>query len=234
MRINKFLASANVASRRKAEEIILSGRVTVDGKVITDLATDVSKTNVVCVDGNPVNPQNELVYVMLNKPKGVVSSTSDDRGRKTVIDLLPDNLKHLKPVGRLDYDSEGLLLLTNDGDLTFKLTHPSNEIGKTYIVKIEGEISEGQLAVLRNGVVVEGKRLSKCKAKVLETKDRKTKLEVTIFEGRNREIRKMFEAIGFLVVFLKRTHIADLALTGLNRGEFRILSKDEILYLKSL
>lgn len=234
MRINKYLASANVASRRKAEEFVLNGRVTVNGKMINSLSTDVAESDIVCVDGVKILINQEKIYVMLNKPKGYITTTSDDRGRKTVIDLLPDNLKALKPVGRLDYDSEGLLLLTNDGEIANRLMHPASQIGKTYIVKIEGEITEGQLAVLRAGVVVEGKRLARCKAKVLDVKDRKTRLEITIFEGKNREIRKMFEAIGFLVIFLKRTHIGELKLSGLNRGEHRFLRSDEILYLKQI
>lgn len=234
MRINKYLASCNLGSRRKVEEFVKNGKIKVNGKVITDLAFDVTENDVVDYDGKKIELDNNLVYIMLHKPKGVVTTTSDERGRKTVIDLLPQELKHLKPIGRLDYDSEGLLLLTNDGNLAFNLTHPSHEVGKVYVVKIEGEIKESQLAVLRAGVVVEGKRLAKCKVKQLDCKDRITKLEITIFEGKNRQIRKMFEAVGFKVIFLKRIQIGNLKLSGINRGEYRYLSQAEINYLKTL
>lgn len=234
MRINKYLAGANLGSRRKVEEFVTAGRVTVNGKVITDLAFDVSENAQVEFDGAPVFVMGEMVYVMMHKPKGVVTTTSDDRGRKTVIDLLPSELRYLKPVGRLDYDSEGLLILTNDGDLAYNLTHPSHEVGKTYIAKIEGEITESQMAVLRAGVVVEGVRLAKCKVKKLECVERITKLEIVINEGKNRQIRKMFEAVGFKVIFLKRTQIGELRLSGVDRGKFRMLNSAEINYLKSL
>ena len=234
MRINKYLASCGLGSRRKVEELIKEGRVCVDGKVETNLSTDITDKNEVTVDGNVCAPNNELVYLMVHKPKGYISSVSDDRGRKTVMDLIPKELRFVKPVGRLDYDSEGLLILTNDGDLAFNLTHPSKQIGKTYLVKIEGNITEGQLAVLRNGAVVDGVRLAKCKAKVIENKDNITKLEVTIFEGKNREIRKMFEAVGYLVIFLKRTKIGELTLRGVDRGAYRILTPSEVAYLKAL
>lgn len=234
MRINKYLASANLGSRRKVEGFVTAGRVKVNGKVITDLAFDVPEKAQVEFDGAPVMVASDLVYVMMHKPKGVVTTTSDDRGRKTVIDLLPNDLKFLKPVGRLDYDSEGLLLLTNDGDLAYNLTHPSHEVGKMYVAKIEGEITESQMAVLRAGVVVEGVRLAKCKVKKLECVNRITKLEIVINEGKNRQIRKMFEAVGFKVIFLKRTQIGDLRLSGVDRGKFRLLNTAEINYLKSL
>ena len=221
MRINKYLASANLGSRRKVEEFVRNGEVKVNGKVVCDLAFDVKEKDVVEFRGERVSA-------------GVITSTSDDRGRKTVIDLMPEEYKSLKPIGRLDYDSEGLLLLTNDGDLAFNLTHPSHEVGKTYVAKIEGEIKESQLAVLRAGVVVEGVRLAKCKVRQLECVNRITKLEITIFEGKNRQIRKMFEAVGFKVIFLKRTHIGELALGGLGRGKCRPLSVQEINYLRAL
>ena len=234
MRINKYLAECGLGSRRKVESLILDGLVSVNGKVITSLAFSVGDKDEVVYNGQKLTPNKEFSYIMLHKPKGYITSTSDDRGRKTVMDLLPPQFKNLKPVGRLDYDSEGLLILTDDGDLAFNLTHPSHEVGKTYVVKIEGKISEGELAVLRAGVVIEGQRLNKCKVKKLEEKDRITKLEITIFEGKNREIRKMLEAVGYKVIFLKRTHIGLLKLLGVDRGKYRLLSSEEIAYLKSL
>lgn len=234
MRINKFLSSAGYGARRKTEQLVKDGRVCVNGKVCTDLAFVVKENDTVSVDGKLCEAASEFEYIMLHKPKGTITSMSDEHGRKTVIDILPERYKKLKPVGRLDYDSEGLLLLTNDGDLAQKLTHPSSEITKTYVVRVEGEVKEGQLAVMRAGVVVDGRRLSKCKVKVLEKKDNKTRLEVVISEGRNREIRKMFDAVGLSVDFLKRTHIGELRLGSLSRAMARPLTKEEVLYLKAL
>ncbi len=233
MRINKYLASTGIASRRKAEAYVLAGRVSVNGKVIDSLAFDVDKKDVVMVDGKPV-AEKQLAYIMLHKPKGYITSLKDDKGRKTVMDLLPAEYKNLKPVGRLDYDTEGLLLLTNDGDLANRLTDPNVEITKTYMVKIEGKISEGQLAVMRAGVVIDGVRLKKCKAKVTEQGENFTKLEVKITEGKNRQIRKMFDAVGVNVSFLKRTAIEELKLGGLTRGKCRELHQNEIEYLLAL
>lgn len=234
MRINKFLAECNLGSRRKVEAFVRDGRIKVNGKVVTDLAFSVSENDLVEFDGTKVEPNKTLVYVMLHKPKGYITSTLDNRGRKTVLDLLPQELKFLKPVGRLDYDSEGLLLLTNDGEVAFNLTHPTHEVGKVYVAKVEGEVKESELAVLRAGVVIDGVRLSKCKVKKLDFKDNITKLEITIFEGKNRQIRKMFEAVGFKVVFLKRIQIGLLRLCGVDRGKFRYLTTQEINYIKSL
>lgn len=234
MRINKFLAGAGFGSRRKCEEYVKEGRVMCNGKVVDNLGFSVSEKDKIIVDGKEVSYNNELVYIMLHKPKGVITSMSDEHNRKTVVDILPEEYKKLKPVGRLDYDSEGLLLLTNDGNLAYVLTHPSHEIKKTYIVKVEGDVKESQLAVLRAGVVIDGVRLSKCKVKLIEKEDKLTKLEVVISEGKNRQVRKMFEAVNLHVAFLKRTQIGDLKLGGLTRGKCRPLTSSEILYLKSL
>ena len=235
MRINKFLASAGFGSRRKCEDLVKEGRVKCNDEVIVDLGFSVDeKKDKISVDGKIVSYSSEFVYVMLHKPKGVITSMSDEHGRKTVKDIMPSEYKNLKPVGRLDYDSEGLLLMTNDGDLSYVLTHPSNEIAKTYVVRVEGEVKESQLAVMRAGVVIDGVRLSKCKVKVLEKLEKDTRLEVVITEGKNRQVRKMFDAVGLTVVFLKRTHIGALRLGGLTRGAYRLLNDQEIAYLKSL
>lgn len=230
MRINKYLADCGVASRRKCDELIAEGKVKING-VVAKIGDNVEiDDNVVC-NGKKVSLNNKYEYYMMNKPKGYVCTVNDDKGRKTVMDLMPKNIKRMYPVGRLDYDSEGLLILTNDGDLTFKLTHPINEIPKTYSVKIEGKIEESELNKLRNGVYIDGKKLKKCKIDVITSDKTTTKLSITIFEGRNREIRKMFESIGKPVSFLKRTKIGELKLSGLNRGEVRKLAPDEIYYL---
>ena len=235
MRINKFIAQCGIASRRKAEELILSGKVSVNGEVCTNLATNVDEMDSVFVNGNQIYLPNNFEYYMLNKPKGYVCSASDDRGRKTVIDLIPTNAR-IFPVGRLDYDSEGLLLLTNDGELTYKLTHPKNEIEKTYVVNIEGDVSNEELNRLQKGVTVEGGvKFCPCKIKrVITPNKNQSRFEIILHEGKNREIRRMFEAIGKNVAFLKRVKIADLKLGGLNRGEYRKLSTKEVNYLKSL
>lgn len=228
MRINKFLASCGVASRRKAEELIKQGKVSVNGKVTTDLATIVEVTkDAVMLNGVVLKLPDQFEYYMLNKPKGYVCTVSDDNGRKTVMDLVKIPTR-VFPVGRLDYDSEGMLILTNDGDLTYQLTHPSNQIEKKYMVKIEGLISESELAVLRNGVVVDGEKFSKCRVRVVEVKDKMTKLEIVLHEGKNREIRRMMEAIGKVVVLLNRVQIGKLKLGGISRGEYRALKPREV------
>ena len=235
MRINKFLAGAGFGSRRKCEEIVKEGRVVCNGKVVDSLGFSVDeRKDKVLVDGKEVSFTEEFTYVMLHKPKGVITSMKDEHDRKTVVDVMPEEYKSLKPVGRLDYDSEGLLIMTNDGDLAYVLSHPSHEITKTYVVKVEGEVKESQLAVLRAGVVIDGVRLNKCTVKIIERQEKHTKLEVVINEGKNRQVRKMFDAVGFNVVFLKRTQIGDLRLGGLTRGKSRLLTIEEVLYLQSL
>ena len=235
MRINKFISDCGVCSRRKAEEYIKSGLVRINGVVVDKLATDVNVgVDKVTISGQEINLVNEYVYFMLNKPKGYICSMSDDRNRKSIIDLLGDIDRRVFPIGRLDDDSEGLIFLTNDGELTYKLTHPKFGIEKKYIVKVEGEMKESELAVLRAGVVIDNVRYSKCKVKLLAFQDNISKLEVTLTEGKNREIRKMFDAIGKEVIFLKRTQMAGIKLGGLKRGELRKLKESEINHLKSL
>ena len=234
MRLNKYLAECGVCSRRKADEIIAAGRVSVNGRKAAELGTEVREgTDVVFLDGKKIVPVTHYEYLMFNKPKGCVTTRSDQKGRKTVFDYIGTE-RRLVPVGRLDYDSEGLLLFTDDGDLTYRLTHPSAAVPKTYIVKIEGEIAESDLAILRKGATYEGVKFSRCKVKLLGEENGLSRLEVVITEGKNREIRKMFAAVEKNVVFLKRTAIGDLRLGGLGRGCSRELNEYEIAYLKSL
>ncbi|MBE5763220.1 MAG: rRNA pseudouridine synthase [Clostridiales bacterium] len=235
-RLNKYLASCGVASRRESEKLILDGRVKVNGKVVKELGTQVNENNDrVSVDGNLVKPVLDYSYIMMYKPKGCVTTMKDDKGRKTVYSYLEDlNIPHLVPVGRLDYDTEGLLLLTNDGELVHALTHPSHEVPKTYVVKVEGEIPEHKLAQLRKGVEIDGVKTAKAKVKLVEFKDNISRFEMTIHEGRNRQIRKMFEAVGEEVIFLKRISVGNVRLGGLARGTYRYLNDDEIEYLKKL
>lgn len=171
---------------------------------------------------------------MLNKPKGYICSVSDDKGRKTVMDLMPQGAGRIYPVGRLDYDSEGLLIMTTDGELAQKLTHPSNEVPKTYLVKVEGTVTETALNPIRSGIEIDGYVTKKCKAHIVETNKAYTKIHITITEGKNREIRKMFAAIGKEVMLLKRIKIGEISLRGLDRGSYRKLTVQEIDYLNSL
>ena len=302
MRINKYLAECGVCSRRKADELVKEGRVSVNKKIVREVGTDVNENqDVVYVDGKKVVRVTHYDYLLFYKPKGCVTTLNEERDnksgrkktdkeleeianraeklaaqgiteekteyskpRKIITDFIGADYrdKRLYPVGRLDYDSEGLLLLTNDGNLTYKLTHPSSEIPKTYVVKIEGTIEESDLAALRKGVTVDGVKYGRSKVKVtgiektsgskkatIDPKDVPareaiecaddmqnvyTRLEVIIFEGKNREIRKMFEAVEKKVVFLKRVAIGDLRLGGLARGAYRPLNDMEIAYLQSL
>lgn len=234
MRINKFLAEKGVASRRKADEMITAGRVLLNGKVAT-LGSEVNDGDQVEVDGNLLSTaETEYAYYMMNKPKGVICTVSDDRGRKTVMDLMPEDAGRVFPVGRLDYATEGLLLLTNDGDLSNILTHPANEIPKTYLAKIEGTLTEKDLNPIRSGVELDGVLTKKCKAHIVETNKAYTKVEVVITEGRNRQVRRMFEAIGKNVSLLRRIKIGQLGLKGLDRGQVRKLTQEEIYYLKNM
>lgn len=233
MRINKFLAESGVASRRGADDLILDGVVKINGR-ICELGDEVTYADTVTVKGKVINVVKKHEYYIMNKPKGYVCTVKDDKGRKTVMDLMPTKSERLFPVGRLDYDTEGLLIITNDGELTFKLTHPKNEVPKTYLVKTEKPVSEDDLNKLRAGVYIDGVKTNKCKIRLIETTKTYTKVHVTITEGKNRQVRRMFESINNNVDFLKRIKIGDLTLTGLNRGEVRKLSPAEIDYLLNL
>lgn len=234
MRINKFLAQAGLASRRKAEEFVLAGKVKVNGKVVASLATDVKETDSVVCDGKPLRVSNSFVYYKLNKPKGYVSTAADDKGRKTVIELMRGVKARIFPVGRLDYDSEGLLLLTNDGDLSNILTKPNSKVEKTYMVTIEGCITPLEIKTLSNGVDIGGYTTQPCSVQIIETKLNSTRLQFVITEGKNRQIRKMLEAVNKTVTLLKRVQIGEIRLGGLSRGEYAKLSMKELQYINKL
>ena len=234
MRINKFLADHGVASRRGADEMIKAFRVTINGN-IAELGSIVEDGDIVMLDGREiVHEEKEHEYYLLNKPKGMVCTVKDDRGRKTVMDLLPEGAGRVFPVGRLDYATEGLLILTTDGDLSYTLTHPRNEIQKTYLAKIEGTLTEKDLNPIRSGVEIDGVLTKKCKAHIVETNKEYTKVEIVISEGKNRQIRKMFESIGKTVALLRRTKLGKLTLKGLDRGQVRKLTDEEVFYLKNI
>ena len=234
MRINKYLAQAGLGSRRKVEEFITSGKVKVNGKVIKELSTDIKDTDIVTCDNKPVKVATKYVYYKLHKPKGYVTTVSDEKDRKTVMDLMRGVHYRVYPVGRLDYDTEGLLILTNDGDVTNILTKPNSEIKKTYMVHIESGITKDEVKKLSTGVDIGGYTTKSCSVELLETSEKLSKLRVTITEGKNRQVRKMFEAIGKNVIFLRRVQIGDIALGGLSRGEYTALNTKEIRYLNSL
>lgn len=318
MRINKFIASSGVASRRKSEELVLSGRIKVNGKVEKNLATDIRRSDIVTLDDNKIEIKQGQVYLLMHKPKGYICTNSDDKGRKTVMDLLQPKYSRdrLFAVGRLDYDTEGLLLLTNDGDMANRLMHPRFEVPKTYVAKIEGEISADELKKLSNGIMLDGTLTKKCKVRLLgvdnepvdnyrehgngnrsfdknnpnnrndrqnnfnnrdkfnnsrdkfgrsrqgnnfsnaNAQDRNfkqdrnnngnqnsdhprknaiiSKIEIVIVEGRNRQVRRMFEAINRQVIFLKRTQIGEISLGGLTRGTTRELRPDELKFLSKV
>ena len=233
-RLQKVIANSGFCSRRKAEELISSGKVKVNNNVVTELGTKVEYSDQIEINGQCLKKEDK-VYVLLNKPRGVVSTVSDDKKRKTVIDVVGIE-ERIYPVGRLDYDTTGLLLLTNDGELTNYLTHPKNEVDKVYVAKIKGVLSGSDIHSLENGVLIDGVKTSKAKLKVRK-KDKKTNtsmVELIIHEGKNHQVKKMFEAIGFEVLKLKRERYAFLDLKGLNSGEYRYLSPKEVKKLYNI
>lgn len=231
MRINKYLALCGVASRRKSEEYIKDGKVSVNGKILTDLSYKVNlKNDIVCLNGEKLSLPQNYVYYKLNKPKGYICTASDDRKRKTIYELVKSPVR-LFSIGRLDYDTEGLIILTNDGDIAQKISHPSHETEKEYIVKIEGLIKESELAVLRAGVIENGVRMPSAKVELLDVKDGNSRISVTIHEGQNRQIRRMFDCIGKTIIMLKRVRIGNIKLGGLKRGEYKQLNQYELFDL---
>ena len=234
-RLQKVLAQANIASRRKAEQFILDGRVKVNGEVITELGYKVNRLDQIEVDGKAIL-QAEHRYFLLNKPTGYVSTTSDEKGRKTVLDLLSkeDQEDRLYPVGRLDFDTAGLLLLTNDGDLTKMLTHPSHHIEKEYLVRVEGIIIRKKIVELRNGVIIDDsyKAVPKeVRLLELDKEHQSTLLSITLIEGKNKQVRKMIQSLGFKVKKLTRIRYDFLTLDGVERGSYRPLKIHEVRQL---
>lgn len=234
MRLQKYLASCGIASRRKCEIYILEGRVTVNGEVIETLGTTVSEEDEVYFDDQKVVQADQYVYYMLNKPTGYVTTVQDEQGRSTVLDIMNHVPERIYPVGRLDFNTSGLLLLTNDGGLTYGLTHPKHDVNKTYEVKVRGKVSEESVAKLEKGVFIDGRKTYPAQIKVLQANERTTWLSITIHEGRNRQVRKMCEAVGHQVVTLTRVSIGEIKLGKLKLGEYRQLTKAETDYLKKI
>ncbi|MFR5264404.1 pseudouridine synthase [Clostridium sp.] len=232
-RLQKYMAKCGVASRRKCEEIILSGRVEVNGSVITELGFKVNENDVVEVDSNVIKVEENKVYIILNKPTGYITSNSDEKERKTILDIV--NVKErIYPIGRLDYDSSGLLLLTNDGDIYNKIIHPKKEIEKRYIATVKGTFSKEELEKFRSGVDIGGYITAPAKIKVIKESKSNSVVEITIHEGKNRQVRKMCSAFNHEVLNLKRIAIGKLSLDNLKEGQWRNLNEKEVSYLKSL
>lgn len=231
IRLQKYLAEAGVASRRKAEELILQGRIRVNGEIITEMGFKVTGSDKVEFDGKQVHKEENKVYLMLNKPVGYVTTVKDQFGRTTVLDLVKEIDERLYPVGRLDYDTSGLLLLSNDGDFTYKLTHPKHELNKVYVAEVEGIPTTEEIERFEKGLRIEDYITSAAKLKILEKMQKRSTIEITIHEGKNRQVRKMCENIGHPVIKLKRVAIGNLVLSDLPEGKWRHLNKDEIKYL---
>lgn len=229
MRINKFLATSGLASRRKAEEYILSGRVTVNGSVVKELGTDISDKDIVMVDGKKVGLPDKKLYFMVNKPVGYVTTAHDPFQRKTVMDLIPKTFGRVFPIGRLDFNTTGMLLFTNDGDFANSIMHPSGEISKKYEATLAKELKREDIVRIESGIEIDGRKTSPSKVQKLKPLgEERARAIITIHEGRNREVRKLFEAVGNRVVTLKRIQIGQLELGDLPVGKYRKLAKEDL------
>ena len=234
-RLQKVIANSGYCSRRKAEELISSGQVYVNGEMVTELGTKVSGNETIVVEGVTLSKDTRKEYYLLNKPRGYICSLKDDKGRKVVTELI-NTKERIYPVGRLDYDTTGALILTNDGDFANILMHPSNEVEKTYLAIIEGVMTTEEIYKLKEGVVIDGIKVTpkRLKIKKKDLEKNKSKVEITIVEGRNHIVKKMFEAIGHPVNKLTRERLAFLDVKGLQSGEYRYLTNDEVKQLMKL
>lgn len=232
-RLQKVIAEAGITSRRKAEELIIKGKVKVNGKIITELGTKVDSKDEIEVDGKLIEKETKEYY-LLNKPRGVITSTSDEKGRKTVVDLI-NTTSRIYPVGRLDYDTTGALILTNDGEFANILTHPKNKIDKTYLAKLNGIIKGEHINKLKDGVMLDNQLVkpSRVKLKKVNSESNSSMVEITIHEGKNHEVKRLFESVGFLVDKLTRERISIFNLEGLKSGEYRKLTPKEVQIIYS-
>ena len=232
-RLQKIISQAGLTSRRAAEELIAEGRVRVNGTVVTELGSKAdASTDHIKVDGKLINPKQPLTYVMLNKPAGFVTTMSDPEGRPTVQDLLKGIKVRVYPVGRLDYNTEGLLLMTNDGDFAHLITHPKHEFPKTYLAKVKGVVEDGKLTELENGIYLDDGKTAPARIKKIRKEEANSWLEITIHEGRKRQVRRMFDRIGHSVIRLKRIKTGNLVLGDLLEGSYRYLTPDEVQGLR--
>ncbi len=231
IRLQKYIADCGVASRRKAEELILQGSVKVNGSVVSEMGIKVGEGDLVEVNGEVIKPENNKVYILLNKPSGYVTTAKDQFGRPTVLDLLKGIQERVFPVGRLDYETTGLLILTNDGDFTHKMTHPKHEIEKAYLATIAGIPTEDEIVRFERGLEIEDYTTAPAKLRIVTPNERACVVEVTIHEGKNRQVRKMCEAIGHPVLSLKRISLGKLSLCNLAEGDWRELTQEEVKIL---
>ncbi len=227
IRLQKYIAQCGVASRRHAEELIQAGRVKVNGEIITEMGIRVSDQDRIEVDGKLINKEKKLIYIMLNKPSGYVSTVSDPEGRKTVLDLIDGVNERIYPVGRLDYDTTGLIILTNDGDFAFENTHPGQETRKTYMAEVLGMPSNKTLQALRDGIMLDDKLTASAEVEVVDIKPKSTVIKIVIHEGRNRQVKRMCEAVNHPVLRLKRTAVGRITLGDLKLGQWRYLTNNE-------
>lgn len=234
MRINKYIASCGVTSRRKADELIIAGKVAVNGAIMREPGYDVQPDDEVVCDGRKISLEVGKTYILLNKPVGYVTTTSDDKDRPTVLDLIQDEDKRIFPVGRLDYNTSGLLILTNDGEVANKLMHPSKELDKTYRAVVSGILTRGKIARLEKGMDIGGFRTSPAKVEVRKHNRNSTVVDITIHEGKNHQVRRMFKAVDTPVQTLERIKIGNLVIGRLAVGGYRKLGPAEVEYLKSI
>ncbi len=232
IRLNKYIASSGICSRRKADELIEQGVVSVNGKIVKELGFLVQEKDKIFVNKKLIRPVKHEYYKFY-KPAGYITTCDDEKGRKTIYDLLPETLYGLKPVGRLDRESTGLLILTNDGELINQLTHPSIKVPKIYIVSVDAKVSRNELEKLANGVEIEPGKIAYADISVLEIDNKHTLMQITLYQGMNRQIRKMFETIGYEVKTLKRIQHATISIEGLKRGEFKPIKPKQIKELKN-
>ena len=235
MRLQKYIALCGYASRRKAEELIKEGKVKINGKTITEMGVTVGENDVVSISGKELSLNEKKVYYLLNKPREIICSSSDEKGRKTVIDLINTD-QRIYSVGRLDYDTTGLILLTNDGDLTNYLTHPKYEVEKTYLAKIEGFLTKEDIIKIKNNLVIDGRKVivNHFKVKKIDSNKKSSLVEITIVEGRNHIVKKIFSSLNHEVIRLSRIKYGFLELGNLKSGEYRELSLKEVKKLYSL
>ncbi|HOS68558.1 MAG TPA: pseudouridine synthase [Bacillota bacterium] len=234
-RLQKVMAEYGVASRRKSEEMIYAGKVKVNGRLVTEPGLKIDKDrDVIEVDGNIIKSPEKKIYILLNKPSGYITSVKDQFGRPTVLDLLKGISTRVFPIGRLDYDTEGLLILSNDGELTYRITHPKHSIDKTYRALVRGEVKGEDIKIFERGMAIEDYITAPAKMEIVRYSKGNSVIDITIHEGRNRQVRKMCSAIGHEVIRLRRIKIGDIGLGGLKTGEWRYLKDSEIRYLKEL
>ena len=236
-RLQKVIAASGYTSRRKAEELILAGRVTVNDEVMTELSYKVDEENdIVKVDDKLIKEENKLVYILLNKPEGYITTVKDQFDRPSVLDLVSDIKERVYPIGRLDYETSGLLLLTNDGDLTYKLTHPKHEVDKTYVARVKGKLTKEEIERFKTGLKIEDYTTAPAKLKVIKYDEQRdtSLLEIKIHEGKNRQVRKMCKAINHPVLRLRRSAMGKIKIGDCEIGKYRYLTEDEIKYLKNL